>query len=384
MSTAHRDLTRTTLSVLFILMLIISSLWVLQPFLGALVWATMVVVASWPLMLAVQARLGGRRWLAVVVMTVAMLLVFVVPLTLAVLTIVDHADNFVRWGYLLREFNFSAPPAWVEALPFVGSRLAQLWRDLPGLGAAGTLAKAVPYVGASAQWLVEQAGNIGLLLVQFLLTVVLAAILFTQGEAAAQLVLRFAQRLGGARGDGAVRLAGQAIRGVALGVVVTAVLQALLGGVGLALAGVPLAALLTAIMFVLCVAQIGAAPVMIPAVIWMFWSGELTWGTVLAVWTVVVLTMDNVLRPWLIKKGADLPLLLIFAGVIGGLLSMGVVGIFVGPVVLAVSYTLLQAWVGKEDAPATDAAMAAAVVAPAAAPGAAGAADDGSTAAPRA
>ena len=125
----------------------------------------------------------------------------------------------------------------------------------------------------------------------------------------------------------------------------TALVQSVLGGIGLAIAGVPFAALLTVVMLLLCIAQLGPGLVLVPAVIWLFWSGDSLWGTVLLVITVVVLALDNVLRPILIRKGADLPLLLIFAGVIGGLIAFGLVGIFVGPVVLAVSYTLLEAWV---------------------------------------
>lgn len=141
-----------------------------------------------------------------------------------------------------------------------------------------------------------------------------------------------------------MRLAGQAIRGVALGVVVTAIGQTLIAGVGLAIAGVPLASILTVLIFVLCIAQIGPILIMLPAVIWLFISDQPGWGTFLLVWTVIVGTMDNVVRPILIKKGADLPLLLIFTGVIGGLISLGLIGIFVGPVILAVSHTLMEAW----------------------------------------
>ena len=113
----------------------------------------------------------------------------------------------------------------------------------------------------------------------------------------------------------------------------------------LAVAGVPLAPVLTAVMFFLSIAQIGPMLVLAPAVIWMYWNGDSGWGTVLLVWTLVVGLMDNVLRPVLIRKGADLPLLLIFAGVIGGMVAFGLVGIFVGPVVLGVAYTLLNAWI---------------------------------------
>ena len=183
------------------------------------------------------------------------------------------------------------------------------------------------------------------MLVQFLMTVAIAGVMYAHGETAAQQVRRFAHRLGGERGDDAVVLAGGAIRGVALGVGVTALVQAVLGGLGLGFAGVPFAGLLTALMFVLCIAQVGALPVLVPATIWVFWQGDTGWGIFLAVWSAIVGTLDNFLRPVLIRLGADLPLLLIFAGVIGGLLAFGLVGIFVGPVLLAVSYTLFESWI---------------------------------------
>jgi len=189
-----------------------------------------------------------------------------------------------------------------------------------------------------------------MMIVQFLLTVVIAAILYSGGETMADAVRRFVRRLAGQRGDDVTVLAGKAIRGVALGVGLTALVQSVLGGIGLAVAGVPAATVLTAVMLLLCIAQLGPGLVLIPAVIWLFWSGETLWGSLLLIWTVIVGTMDNFLRPILIRKGADLPLLLIFAGVIGGLLAFGIIGLFIGPVVLAVTYTLLGAWVA--DTPA--------------------------------
>ena len=130
-----------------------------------------------------------------------------------------------------------------------------------------------------------------------------------------------------------------------MGVGVTAIVQTVLGGIGLAIAGIPFASLLSAVMLMLCIAQLGPGLILFPAVAWMFWTGDTGWGSFLLVWSVIVGLLDNVLRPVLIRKGADLPLLLIFAGVIGGMLGFGLIGIFVGPVVLAVTYTLLEAWI---------------------------------------
>ena len=184
-------------------------------------------------------------------------------------------------------------------------------------------------------------------MVQLLLTLVISIILYSNGETARHMLTSFGRRLAGDNGERVVLLAGAAIRAVAFGVVGTALAQTLLAGLGLAVAGVPLAGFLTAVILLFCIAQVGPMLVLIPAVIWVFWSGETGWGIALLVWSVIVGTMDNVLRPLLIRRGADLPLLLIFAGVIGGLIGFGIIGLFVGPVVLAVAYTLMTQWLGE-------------------------------------
>jgi predicted PurR-regulated permease PerM len=311
----------------------------------------MIVVATWPMMVGVQARLGGRRWAAVSVMTVAMLLVLVVPIVLAVATIVNHADQLVAWAKAVAAAGIPSPPAWVEALPIVGSKIAREWQALAATPPEDLVEGATPYARRAVQWFASQAGSFGLMLLHFLLIVVIMAILYSMGETAARGVRRFARRLADDRGESSVVLAGQAIRAVALGVVVTAIAQSTLAGIGLAVAGVPYAAVLTAIIFILCIAQLGPILVLAPAVGWLYWTGDPVWGTVLLVWTILVGSMDNFLRPFLIKRGADLPLLLIFVGVIGGLISMGIIGLFVGPTVLAVTYRLLESWVADVDRP---------------------------------
>jgi predicted PurR-regulated permease PerM len=350
---ARQDLTRITLAVLSIGLLILGSLWILRPFLGAVIWATMVVVASWPMLRWLQARLWGRRWLATAMMTSALMLMFVVPLTLAIGTIVLEADRLIAWGKGLAALRLSPPPEFLQKIPFIGGKIAAAWEQALAAGAEGLTARLAPYANDIVRWFVSEVGGAGFLVVQFLLTVVLAGLMYSGGEGAAITVRRFGRRLAGERGENAIVLAGQAIRAVALGVGVTAVVQSVLGGVGLAIAGVPFAGLLTALMFMLCIAQLGPALVLIPAVIWVFWTGDTGWGIFLAIWTAVVGTMDNFLRPILIRRGADLPLLLILAGVIGGLVAFGLVGIFVGPVLLAVAYKLLQEWIAEADAQAT-------------------------------
>ena len=345
MREARFDLSRGTLVVLFIGALILAAVWILRPFIAPMIWAAMIVVATWPLMRRVEGRLWRRRAPAVLVMTLGLLLVFVVPLLLAISTIVGHTDDIIAWGRGLATLQAPPPPQWLGELPLLGERAVQLWQTLAAEGVRDLALRAEPYVGRVARWFLSEVGSFGVVFMQFLLTVALAAVLYAGGESWARWLLRFGARLAPQRGEDAVRLAAQAIRGVALGVVVTALVQSILGGIGLALAGIPFATVLTALMFMLCIAQAGPVLVLLPAVLWLFWSDSTGWGMFLLLWTVFVGTIDNVIRPLLIRQGADLPLLLIFAGVIGGLFAFGLVGIFVGPVVLAVGYTLIDAWV---------------------------------------
>jgi predicted PurR-regulated permease PerM len=345
------ELTRILLTVIVIGGLIAASLWILRPFLGAIIWATMIVVATWPQMRALQGWLGGRRWAAVTVMSVILLLVLIVPLSAAIGTVVANVDDIVEWAKQLREFQLPPPPSWLPEVPLVGERAVRLWGEVAAQGFDALKTRIAPYAGGLTAWFVGEIGSFGVVFIQFLLTVVAAAVLYAHGEDAADWALRFGEHLGGERGAAAVRLSGQSIRGVARGVVVTALVQSLIGGVGLWIAGVPFATLLTALMFLLAVAQIGAVPVLLVATIWLYWSGSVGMGTFLLVVTIVAGTLDNVLRPLLIKQGAaDMPLLLIFIGVIGGLISFGLIGIFIGPLVLAVTYTLLTAWLYGEQA----------------------------------
>ncbi len=337
---------RPVLAVMALLGLIGISLWVLSPFIAPLIWAATIVIATWPLMRRLQGWLGGSRLAASTLMTLAVLSVFFIPLALAIATVLENADTVSAWiRQATTTLPGSEPPAWLASLPLVGARAADYWRDITTQNLAPLLARVTPHFGTLASQAFKHLGAIGAVTVEFLLTVCLCAVLYAWGEAAARKVRAIARTLAGERGVRTTALAGASIRGVALGVVVTALIQAVLAGIGLALVGIPGAALLTALMLLLSIAQLGTLPVLIPATIWIFITGDTAWGVGLALWSVFVATMDNVLRPWLIRQGADLPMLLIFAGVIGGLMAFGLIGLFIGPVVLAVTYTLLEAWI---------------------------------------
>jgi len=278
-------------------------------------------------------------------MTLAIFAVLIVPLGLAISVLFNAAVEGVELLKTVTVHGIKPPPHWLAGVPWIGPRAAAKWQELAAGGPDAIVEALRPYVRSTASWVLALTGSFGTVIVHFLLTVLLAAVLYANGETAAPGVLMFGRRIGADRGERTIRLAGQAVRGVALGVVVTALVESVIAGVGLWLAGVPRAGLLLAVIFVLCIAQLGPLPVLIPVIIWLFWSGSTGLGALLIVVAVIVLVVDNVMKPVLIRRGVDLPLLLIIAGVIGGLIGFGVVGLFIGPVILAVTYTLLQDWV---------------------------------------
>ncbi len=349
-----RDLVRIMLAVLLVGILIITSLWIIRPFFPAIIWATMVVVATWPIMLGIQRRLWGKRALAVIFMTAAFFLLFIVPFTLFIVVIIESTDDIIGWTKSLGHWTMPPPPDWLESLPIVGDRIAGAWRSVSAMQSEHLSERVAPYLRDIILWFVKQVGGGALMFVQLLLTIAITAILYSKGETVALRMYRFASRVAGQRGEEAVALAAKAVRAVALGVIVTAFIQSFLAAIGLSIVGIPYVTLLTAIVFMLVVAQVGLAPVMVPVVIWLYWTGKPGLGTVLLIWSIVVGAMDNFLKPILIKRSANLSLVTVFIGVIGGLIAFGVIGIFIGPAVLAVSSTLLTVWMDDYGVEETD------------------------------
>jgi predicted PurR-regulated permease PerM len=269
--------------------------------------------------------------------------------------ILDNAERITNGVHSLSTAKLPPPPGFLERVPFLGERLAQTWRQTAAEGSEGLLARLSPYVDRVTRWLMGQLGSAGRAVFHIVMTVIGVVFLYKHGDTVGARVRRFAARVAGSHGENAVRLAAHATRSVALGILVTAIVQALLAGLGLAVAGVPSAGLLTVAMIVTGLAQLGPMPVLLPAVAWLYWQGAIGWGTALLLWSAFVGVIDNVMRPFLIRRGADLPLMLVFVGVIGGLFSFGVVGLFIGPVVLAVAYRLSDDWMSRE-APVTAAA----------------------------
>jgi AI-2E family transporter len=219
------DVTHTTLAVLCIAVLAAASFQVLSPFLTAILWAGIISVTAWPLVLRLDAALGGRRGLTVTIITVAILLLMFVPLVLAIGTIVDHAQDFGEQIRFIQALELPPLPAWVERLPIVGRRAASEWTTLIAMSGDERAAMLAPYLQSALRWMAAEAGSVGAMLLQFLLTAIITAIMLANGETVRNGVASFARRLAGQQGVDAATLAASAVRGVVLGVVGTALIH---------------------------------------------------------------------------------------------------------------------------------------------------------------
>jgi predicted PurR-regulated permease PerM len=319
---------------------------VLRPFLPAMLWAMIIVVATWPLMLRVQRLLGGRRGLAVAVMSLGLFAVIVVPVALLLGTLITALPELRDLGTRLFGGGWPSPPAWLTRLPY-GAQLANSWQQAAQRSADQWAASVKPHISDAVVWLSRHLGTLGGVTLDFVLMLALVVVYYQHGEVLAERIQKFARRVGGARGAESAVLACQAMRAVAAGVIVTALVEAILSGLGLWVAGIPAAGVLTSVIFLMCVMQLGVMPVLVPAVLWLLYQDHFGWAVALGAWTVLMSTGDSLLRSWLIQRNAQLSFMLVLGGVLGGLLAFGIAGIFIGPVLLAVAQRIADSWMDE-------------------------------------
>jgi predicted PurR-regulated permease PerM len=334
------------LSVLAFLLYL--SLTLVRPFLTIAIWSVVLVVALYPLYERMVALLGGRRRLAAILLTLLCLLVVIGPATWLVLSLLDTI-RAVSDRLDLSTLALPEPYERVKSWPLVGDQLYQFW-ELASNNLRAALAKIAPHlkpVGSSLLGLATEAGAGAL---KFLFAIVVAGFLYPPAPFLVDVINGFARKLDAARGEEFVRLASGTIRNVSRGVIGISALQAFFAGVGFVVAGIPAASLLTSAVLILGIIQIGPSVVIIPLIIWSWFAMDATAALLFTAYMVPVSLVDNILRPLVMARGLDTPMLVIFLGVIGGTLSYGITGLFLGPIILAVIWELLMAWI-KEDTP---------------------------------
>jgi predicted PurR-regulated permease PerM len=312
-----------------------------------LLWGVVIAVATWPAYRRLRDALGGRPRLAATLMASLLLLTLAAPVVALSLSLAGYARALGPALDRLGHAGPPAPPAWLAGLPAVGPPLDALWREATAdLGAL--LGRLQPYLAGATGWLLARGADLGLALVQFLAAVLVAAVLQATGEPAVAFLARLIRRVGGEREVALLDVVGRTVRGVALGVIGTALVQGVVAGLGLLAAGAPAPLPLALAAFALAVVQLPPPSVLLATAAWMAWDGRVGAAVFVALWGVLVVgTVDNVVRPFLISQGADLPFLLIVVGVVGGLLAWGLIGVFLGPTLLAAGYGLLRDWLDE-------------------------------------
>lgn len=345
--------TVTLIERAFVLLLIggllLGVLAVLHPFGTAILFATVLAIATWPLRSALVRR-GVPRGLAATLLCAAALVIVGLPvLVVAPRMTAQMAGLNANLVTAFRALP-DLPPGWLTDLPLVGTKAAQVW--IAVASPDGDLhALLAPYAETLRLLTMAAASALAESALDFLLSIIIAGMLWTRGDAIEETLRDVALRLGGDAAVRALESASGALRGVAYGVVGTAMIQGLLMTLGAQIAGVPGAVALGFLALLLAISQVGA--ILLPLVWggagwWLFHEGETGWGVFMIAWGLLFVTMsDNVLRPWLISRALTMPMTLVILGVFGGFISLGFLGLFVGPALLSVAYTLLQAWRGR-------------------------------------
>jgi predicted PurR-regulated permease PerM len=317
---------------------------VLRPFISAALWAAILCFTTWPLFLSLETLLGGRRTLSALTATLLLAAVIVVPVAILGATLADNVSALISATQKLIHEGPPGPPDWVATIPFVGSHVADYWKSLNESSSMRLeqLAKLLPAAKSIALW---GGSAVAEGIIQITLSLLIAFFFYRDGHAAADQLQAALHRIAGTNGDRLLEVAGATIRAVVYGVLGTAILQGVIAAIGFAIAGVPGAASLGFVTFVLSFAPGGPLIVAAPAAFWLYRQGSTAWAVFMIAWGVMVGTLDNIVKPVLISRGGgSTPMILIMLGVLGGALAFGVIGMFLGPTLVALGYSIFEEW----------------------------------------
>lgn len=316
---------------------------VLQPFIPALLLAVILCLSTWPAFDWLQKKLRGRRSLAAFLMTILLALCFLVPLLFLGSSL---ADNFTKLVRLVTDSlgDRSQPPAWLDDIPFAGEQLDAMWQRYIGSN-DGMRDAVTAYARPASQWLIKFGATIGHGILDLSLGVLIAFFFFRNGVQVAEQLSALIGRFSGSRGQHLLSVSKKTMIGVVYGMLGTALAQGALAGVGFWIANVPGAPFLGLLTFLLSFLPVGPPLIWVPSALWLFQEGETAMGIFMVIWGLLVISaVDNIIRPYFISLGSSLPLLLVLLGVFGGIIAFGFIGLFIGPTLLALAYTLIKEW----------------------------------------
>jgi predicted PurR-regulated permease PerM len=325
-------------------MIVIGCFIILRPFISAILWAGILCYSTWPLFIRLANLLGGRRRIAALLMALLVTSILVVPF---VVVGMKMAENVSQGLDFIKAFLSNGPPElpkWTQNLPLIGDDISSAWRDFSrDPEALVTLIK--DFVSNSRGWLMQRSIDLGHGIVQLVLSVFVSFFLYCHGEKVIANVSVLGKRIVGDSAQRIAHIIGSTIKSVVYGLLGTALAQGILAAIGFMIAGIPSALLLGLLTFFLGLVPAGPPFIWVPATIWLLYTGKIGWCIFMGVWGFLVVSgVDNILRPYLISRGASLPFILILLGVIGGMLAFGFIGLFIGPSLLAVGYSLVREW----------------------------------------
>jgi predicted PurR-regulated permease PerM len=349
MELIHRPRLERNITGILLLLLLVGCFLIMQPFISALLWAIILCFSTWPLYVRILKLFRGHRTLSALVMTLAMVLIVLLPFVLIASTIGDSINDLTiaarRWVVT----GLPPPPDWLAKMPLLGQRAVDYWQTLAA-DRAKLLQETRRLIEPASALLLIIGKGLAAGLLQLSLSILIALFLFRDGETAAQRLRAMLERVAGERGVRMLTLAGATVRGVVYGILGTALVQAVLAGIGYFIAGIPGAGMLALLTFFLSIVPMGPPLIWIPAAFWLYHEGSPGWALFMVIWGIGVSSIDNVVKPWLISHGSAMPFLLIFFGVLGGAVAFGFIGVFLGPTLLAVGYRIVTEWAAEKDA----------------------------------
>jgi predicted PurR-regulated permease PerM len=328
-------------------LLLYLSFLLVRPFISIAIWSVVLTVALYPAYAWMVGLLRGRRRLAAVLLTLISFLIVIGPATWLALGLIDSL-RILSEHLDLSALALPPPRETVKSWPLIGDQVYQFW-DLASNNLQSALAKIAPHLRPIGSTLLQIAGSAGTGAVKFFIAIIVAGFLYSPAPSLVDAIRKFSHRLASGRGEEFVQLAGATIRAVSRGVIGISALQALFAELGLVVAGIPGAGLIASAVLILGIIQIGPSIVLIPLIIWSWTAMETTTALLLTAYMIPVSLLDNALRPLLMGRGLQTPTLVILIGVIGGTISFGITGLFLGPIILAVIWELLVAWVREHE-----------------------------------
>jgi len=331
-------------AIAMISLLIAGCFVILRPFFSAMLWAVILAYSTWPVYLVIERLVGGRQGLASVLMVVIIATILVLPLALLGFSFSENISALFEMVKQLLKYGLPVPPAWIAKLPFIGTAINNYWLALVGDSAKLT-ALISEYLLPLRINALNLTAKLGADLVYLSLSIFLAFFFYCDGKKLGDKLSALFCRVGGHTALELLQLAGDTIKNVVYGILGTALAQGFLAGIGFLIAGVPGSLLLGTLTCVFSLIPIGPPLIWLPAALWLFQKQETGWAIFLFIWGVAIVSMiDNVLKPYFISKGSNLPFVLVFLGVLGGVLAFGLIGVFLGPTVLAIAFRLFQRW----------------------------------------